>query len=99
MAHKPNIHDTRESPSLEVMRQLLLRGGEVRYCDPWVPEFELDGVLHRSVDWSAEEARESDCIVMLTAHRQFLDEPHWQGARLIVDTRNAIPPGPSVRAI
>ncbi len=34
MAYKPNIQDLRESPSLEVMRQLLLREGEVRYCDP-----------------------------------------------------------------
>jgi UDP-N-acetyl-D-glucosamine dehydrogenase len=99
MAYKPNIHDTRESPSLEVMRQLLLRGGEVRYCDPWVPELELDGVLHRTVDWTPEAVRESDCLVMLTAHRQFLDEPHWRDARLIVDTRNAIPPGPTVRSI
>jgi UDP-N-acetyl-D-glucosamine dehydrogenase len=99
MAYKPNIHDTRESPSLEVMRQLLLRGGDVTYCDPWVPEFELDGVHHRSVEWSAEAVRDTDCLVMLTAHRQFLDEPHWRGARLIIDTRNAIPPGPAVRSI
>ena len=40
---RPTSHDTRESPSLEVMRQLLARGGDVRYCDPWVAELELDG--------------------------------------------------------
>ena len=99
MAYKPNIHDTRESPGLEVMRQLLIRGGDVAYCDPWVPEFELDGVRHRSVEWSAETVRDIDCLVMLTAHRQFVDEPHWREARLIVDTRNAIPPGPAVKTI
>src|ERR671921_1244273 len=37
LSYKPNVHDTRESASLEVMRQLLRRGGDVRYCDPWVP--------------------------------------------------------------
>ena len=99
MAYKPNIHDIRESPSLEVMRQLLLRDGDVRYCDPWIPEFDLDGVRHRSVEWSAEAVREADCLVMLTAHRQFLDQPHWSDAELIVDTRNVIPPGPAVRTI
>jgi len=99
MAYKPDIHDIRESPSLEVMRQLLLRGGDVSYCDPWVPEFELDGFRHRSADWSPGAVRDADCLVILTAHRQFLDEPHWKAARLIVDTRNAIPPGPSVRTI
>ena len=57
VAYKANVHDTRESPSFEVMRQLLARGGDVSYCDPWVPEFELDGVLHSSVEWSAERDR------------------------------------------
>src|SRR3954465_15709460 len=72
MAYKADVHDIRESPSLEVLRQLLLRGGELRYCDPWVHELELDGELHRSVEWTPEEVREADCVVVLTAHRQFL---------------------------
>jgi len=91
MAYKPHVHDLRESPSLEVMRQLLAREGEVRYCDPWVPEFELDGVRHRGVEWSPQSVHEADCLVMLTAHRPFLDEPYWRDARLILDTRNVIP--------
>ena len=99
VAYKPDIHDTRESPSLEVMRQLLRRDGDVRYCDPWVPEFELDGALHRSVEWSPEEVRRADCVVLLTAHREFVDQPHWADAELIVDTRNVIPAGPAVRTI
>ena len=68
MAYKPNIQDLRESPSLEVMRQLLLREGDVRYCDPWIPEVDLDDVRHHSVEWSAEAVAEADCVVMLTAH-------------------------------
>src|SRR3712207_7856596 len=31
LAYKPDVHDTRESPSVEIMRQLLARGGDVRY--------------------------------------------------------------------
>jgi UDP-N-acetyl-D-glucosamine dehydrogenase len=99
MAYKPDVHDTRESPSLEVMRQLLLREGDVRYCDPWVPELELDGALHHSVEWSPEAVRDADCVVVLTAHRRFLEEPHWREAALILDTRNIVPPGPNVRTI
>jgi UDP-N-acetyl-D-glucosamine dehydrogenase len=99
MAYKPNVHDMRESPSLEVMRQLLAREGDVRYCDPWVPEIELDGVRHRGVEWSAESVAQADCVVVLTAHRQFLDEPHWPDARLIVDTRNVVRPAANVRSI
>lgn len=93
MAYKADVNDTRESPSLEVLRQLIARGGIVSYCDPHVPELMLDGVRHRSVDWSPERISESDCVVVLTAHRQFVDEPLWKDARLIVDTRNIVPPG------
>ena len=99
MAYKADVHDTRESPSFEVVRQLRARGGEVTYCDPWVPEFELDGVLHSSIEWSPERVRDADCVVMLTQHRQFLDEPLWEHARLIVDTRNVVPAGPNVHRI
>jgi len=96
MAYKPNVHDTRESPSLEVMRQLLARAGDVRYSDPWVPAIELDGEHHTAVAWSAEEVDAADCVVMLTAHRDFLNRPLWEHARLVVDTRNVVPPGPGV---
>ncbi len=99
MAYKADVHDIRESPSLEVLRQLLLRGGELRYCDPWVDELELDGELHRSVEWTPDEVRAADCVVVLTAHRQFLQTPYWDQARLIVDTRNVVPAGPNVRSI
>ena len=99
LAYKPEVHDTRESPSLEVMRQLVGREGDVRYCDPWVGEIELDDVIHRSVEWSADEVREADCVVVLTPHRQFLEQPFWDQASMIVDTRNVVPDGPNVTRI
>src|SRR5204862_231069 len=42
-----------------------------------------------------------DClpVVLLTAHRDFIDRPLWDHARLIVDTRNAVPDGPGVHRI
>jgi UDP-N-acetyl-D-glucosamine dehydrogenase len=99
MAYKADVHDTRESPSVEVMRLLLARSGDVVYCDPWVPEIELDGVLHTSVDWSVEEIERADCVVVLTQHREFLDPPLWEHARLVVDSRNVVPAGPGVHRI
>jgi UDP-N-acetyl-D-glucosamine dehydrogenase len=99
LAYKPDVNDTRESPSLEVMRQLLARNGTVRYCDPLVSEMELDGVLHESVDWSRERVAEADCVVLLTAHRRFLEQPLWEHAKLVVDTRNVVPPGENVKLI
>ena len=99
MAYKADVHDTRESPSLEVLRQLEARGADVRYCDPWVDEVEVDGNRHQSVPWNADEVRAADCVVVLTPHRQFLQTPLWHEADSIVDTRNVVPPGPGVRSI
>src|SRR3954468_9054737 len=99
MAYKADVHDTRESPSLEIMRQLIQRGGDVRYCDPWVPELELDGATHRTVDWSGDEVAAADCVVVLTPHTAFSDQPLWDRAQLIVDTRHAVPDGPTVHQI
>jgi UDP-N-acetyl-D-glucosamine dehydrogenase len=99
MAYKADVHDTRESPSLEIMRQLLQRGGDVRYCDPWVDQVELDGQTHRSVEWSAGEVAAADCVVVLTPHTRFSEAPLWDRARVIVDTRHVVPDGPSVHQI
>jgi UDP-N-acetyl-D-glucosamine dehydrogenase len=99
MAYKADVHDIRESPSLEVLRQLESRGADVRYCDPWVDEVEIDGRRHGSVEWNEDEVRASDCVVVLTPHRQFLQAPLWHAASCIVDTRNVVPPGPHVRSI
>jgi UDP-N-acetyl-D-glucosamine dehydrogenase len=96
VAYKADVADTRESPSLEVMRQLLARGGDVRYCDPHIPSVELDGAHHTAVSWTDEEVAAADCVVVLTAHSEFLQERRWDSARLIVDARNVVPAGPRV---
>jgi UDP-N-acetyl-D-glucosamine dehydrogenase len=96
LAYKADVHDTRESPSLEVMRQLLARGADVRYCDPWVEAVELDGKRHLSREWSERELARADCVVLLTAHTAFLEHPLWEHAQRVVDTRNVVPTGPTV---
>jgi UDP-N-acetyl-D-glucosamine dehydrogenase len=99
MAYKADVHDTRESPSLEIMRQLIQRGGDVRYCDPWVAQVELDGRTHESVRWAADEVAEADCVVVLTPHTHFSAEPFWEHAKVIVDTRHIVPDGATVYQI
>src|ERR687898_605042 len=75
VAYKADVADTRESPSLEVFKQLVSRGGDVRYCDPHIPALALEDEPYTSVPWNDEEVREADCVVLLTGHREFLDEP------------------------
>ena len=79
---------SRESPSFEVMRQLLQRGGDVVYCDPWVPDARARRRSStRACEWSAEAVAGADCVVMLTPHGEFLEQPLWDQAR--ADRRHA----------
>src|SRR5918992_84090 len=80
VAYKADVADTRESPSLEVFKQLVARGGDVRYCDPHIPALDLEGDPYTSVEWSPEEVDAADCVVMLTQHREFLERPLWDRA-------------------
>jgi hypothetical protein len=71
--------------------------GELRPCDP-------AGVSHWRLGDTAgtvacDEVVAADCVVLLTAHREFLESPRWDRARLIVDTRNAIPAGKNALTI
>ena len=45
------------------------------------------------------EVEAADCVVMLTPHRAFLEQPRWDKARLVVDTRNVVPRAPHVFSI
>jgi hypothetical protein len=35
-------------------------------------------------------------VVLLTNHRDFVEEPLWDHAKVIVDTRNVVPDAPGV---
>ena len=37
LAYKPDVDDTRESPSFVIIEELLAAGARVDYHDPWVP--------------------------------------------------------------
>jgi len=99
VAYKADVADIRESPSLEVFKHLVARGGDVRYCDPHFPALDLDGEPYASVEWSDEEVLAADCVVVLTQHREFLETPRWDKAKLVVDTRNVVPAAPHVHPI
>jgi UDP-N-acetyl-D-glucosamine dehydrogenase len=99
VTYKADVADIRESPSLEVLRQLVARGGDVVYCDPHYGALDLDDVPYTSVQFSDEEVERADCVVMLTPHRAFLEQPRWDKASLIVDTRNVVPRAPHVFSI
>jgi UDP-N-acetyl-D-glucosamine dehydrogenase len=89
VAYKRDVSDMRESPALAVIEQLMARGANVKYHDPYVPELILESGAMASVPLNEDNLRLSDCVVILTDHTSF-DVP-WivKNSRLVVDTRNA----------
>ncbi|MDR2199984.1 MAG: nucleotide sugar dehydrogenase [Deltaproteobacteria bacterium] len=99
MAYKKNVEDMRESPSLEVLRLLSELGALIDYSDPHVPilppvrkgRFDL-----KSVELTPENLASYDAVVMLTDHKAFDHDLILKHSRLLIDTRGAFPPGPTV---
>jgi UDP-N-acetyl-D-glucosamine dehydrogenase len=90
VAYKPNVDDVRESPAFEIIEQLLEKGGQVSYHDPFVPHLQNDNFSMQSVDLTAEALRGADCIIVITNHEVFDWTSIAEQATLIVDTRNAL---------
>ncbi|HEY5530542.1 MAG TPA: nucleotide sugar dehydrogenase [Candidatus Anoxymicrobiaceae bacterium] len=90
VAYKEDVADTRESPALKIIEILTGRGADVRYCDPMVPEVNINGNSYTSVSLTPDEIAAADCIVILTAHSS-LDRKLLSSAKApIVDTRNTL---------
>jgi UDP-N-acetyl-D-glucosamine dehydrogenase len=85
-SYKAGVGDLRESPALKIIKLLRDRGGEVVYCDsfvPELPEFELSAE-------SAEDALEgADCAVIVTAHPDLDVDLLLARAPVVVDFRGA----------
>lgn len=90
IAYKPNVDDMRESPSVEIMEQLRVRGAKVSYADPWVPvfpkmrmyEFELE-----STAITEQSLANFDCVVIGTNHDDFDYPMIARHAKTVVDSR------------
>ncbi len=94
VTYKRDIDDIRESPALDVMHVLHERGAHVRYSDPYVPSLAArdwpGGHDLQSVPLTREALGSSDCVVVLTDHRNVDYQLVAAAAPLVVDTRNAM---------
>jgi UDP-N-acetyl-D-glucosamine dehydrogenase len=90
VAYKRDINDVRESPALGIVEQLMHKGAEVSYHDPFVPEMNLDGRGSlASVSLSDAALSSCDCAVIVTDHSDLDYSRVVRLAPLVVDTRNA----------
>ena len=91
VAYKRDIDDIRESPALDIIRLLEGQGARVAYSDPHVPCFSEDGHDYRSVALTPESVASADCVLVVTDHSDVDYRMIARNARLVVDTRNAMP--------
>lgn len=97
VAYKKDIDDVRESPALSIIDRLRLKGGDVRYHDPFVAEIRFDdahtesgGEPLSSVELNDQEISAADCVVIVTDHSGIDYARVIELAPLVVDTRNAL---------
>ena len=89
VAYKRDISDVRESPSLDVIRLLQVRGAKVTYADPHVPSVRMDDTVMHAVAISDKLLKSSDGVVILTDHTAFDYQHICATAPMVMDCRNA----------
>jgi UDP-N-acetyl-D-glucosamine dehydrogenase len=92
VSYKSNVGDVRESPALKVIQRLHRKGAEVEYHDPHVPVYQNGAGPIHSILLDEAAVQRTDCVVILTAHRDVPYPMIAATASLIIDTRNALAP-------
>jgi len=90
LAYKPNVDDSRESPSAEIMDLLIGLDAEVSYSDPHLPSFPVMrnyDIDMESVSITAESLAGFDAVIIATNHDAFDYDLIKQHAELIIDAR------------
>jgi UDP-N-acetyl-D-glucosamine dehydrogenase len=89
VAYKRNVSDVRESPALTIIEQLVRRGVEVTYHDPYVPRLTVLEAEWTSQPLDPEMLANQDCVIIVTDHSSVDYEAVAQHSQLVFDTRNA----------
>ena len=91
IAYKQDIDDYRESPALQVWKELLKVGAEVSYYDPWIAKFRDGNLSGESIPGLSENVFSGYDLVMVTTSHSNIDyELVQRKAQIIFDTKNAM---------
>lgn len=90
-AYKPDIDDVRESPALDVIGLLRMKGARVEYHDPYIPHIhhETEGWQMDSVTDLMASVREADAVLIITNHSVYDYAAIVESAKFVFDSRNA----------
>jgi UDP-N-acetyl-D-glucosamine dehydrogenase len=90
VAYKRDISDVRESPALDILQLLGLKGAKLSYCDPHVPALSEHGIRMKAEKFTAATLRKADCVVVVTDHTAFDYRMIARESKVVVDARNAL---------
>lgn len=100
LAYKKNIDDTRESPAIPIIEELLRRGTTLKLFDPYVRDIYANGQKIDSETNLTTTLNSSECAVFLTDHDLFktpdtLRQIESSSVQVIIDGRNIFPKAPA----
>jgi UDP-N-acetyl-D-glucosamine dehydrogenase len=92
VAYKRDVGDTRESPSLDILRHLAQGGAEIAWADPHVDALEtpVAGLAPGPTALDAAALAAADAVVVATDHAAFPWDLVARHARIVVDARGAL---------
>ncbi|WYP25265.1 nucleotide sugar dehydrogenase [Alkalihalobacillus sp. FSL W8-0930] len=90
LTYKKDVNDVRESVSLPVMEELIKRGWNVEYYDPFVQNITLQGKTYHGTSFDQKKLSSYDAAIILTDHSQIDYSALIKGVSLLFDTRNCI---------
>ncbi|MFD5092142.1 nucleotide sugar dehydrogenase [Amycolatopsis thailandensis] len=91
VTYKPDIADQRESPAQPVAARLLSLGADVVYHDPHVTDWRVHGDRIPRVTELAAGLASADLTILLQKHTAYDVDALADCARLLLDTRGAVP--------
>jgi nucleotide sugar dehydrogenase len=87
VTYKRDIADQRESPARPIARKLLARGAALRYHDPYVESWQVDG---RDIPRAESPTEAADLTILLQAHSSYDLADIAAKAHLLFDTRGQL---------
>ena len=90
VAYKKDIDDIRESPAIPIIGDLIRKGADIAYHDPFVPQIKIGSREFKSIALSKPILKNVDCVLILTDHSALDYSTIAKSAKLIIDTRNAV---------
>ena len=100
VTYKANISDRRESPSVPLAKKLLDLGCTLRFHDPYVEEWSVNGVRIEKVHKLSAGLKGSDAAIVVQAHQEYIGESGQFSATStpVLDTTGKFS-GPSVERL